>query len=154
MSNKTVSWPPWWPFAWKAAFFKSLFKYSCLHPHPPPRHPPPHTSLLSTLKPTPFGFVHYTCSLTAFLLFPLLSLAPLPSGYCQFVLYFNVSGYILLACLFCWLGSTYRWDHKVFVFHHLAYFSMDGNEKQRLLQGLCVGYSLCWDYSSPKYPHG
>ena len=25
----------------------------------------------------------------------------LPSGYCQFVFYFNVSGYILLACLFC-----------------------------------------------------
>ena len=46
-----------------------------------------------------------------------------PSGYCQIVLYFNVSGYILLACLFCWLGSTYRWDHMVFVFHHLAYFT-------------------------------
>ena len=26
---------------------------------------------------------------------------PLLSGYCQFVLYFNVSGSILLACLFC-----------------------------------------------------
>ena len=32
---------------------------------------------------------------------PLLSpVILLPSGYCQFVLYFNVSGYILLACLF------------------------------------------------------
>ena len=33
---------------------------------------------------------------------PLLSLVitlPLPSGYCQFVLYFNVPSYILLACL-------------------------------------------------------
>ena len=48
---------------------------------------------------------------------------PLPSGYCQFGLYFNVSGYILLACLFCWLGSTYRWNHMVFVFHHQAYFT-------------------------------
>ena len=42
--------------------------------------------------------------------FPCIIPSHLPSGYCQFVLNFNVSGYILLACLFCWLGSTYRWD--------------------------------------------
>ena len=24
---------------------------------------------------------------------------------------------------FCWLSSTYRWDHMVFVFHCLAYFT-------------------------------
>ena len=47
----------------------------------------------------------------------------LSSGYCQIILYFNVSDYILLACLSCWLGSTYRWDHMVFVFHHLAFFT-------------------------------
>ena len=28
-----------------------------------------------------------------------------------------------VARLFCWLGSTYRWDYMVFVFYHLAYFS-------------------------------
>ena len=39
------------------------------------------------------------------------------------VLYFHVSGYILLAYVFYWLGSTYGWDHVVFVFHHLAYFT-------------------------------
>ena len=50
-------------------------------------------------------------------------LSHLPSGYCQIVLYFNVSSYILPACLFCWLGSTYRWDHMVFVPHRLAYFT-------------------------------
>ena len=44
-----------------------------------------------------------------------------PSGYCQFVLYFNASGCILLAYWFCLLGSTYRWDHVVFVCHRLAY---------------------------------
>ena len=33
--------------------------------------------------------------------FPLIIPSYLPSGYCQFVLNFNVSGYILLACLFC-----------------------------------------------------
>ena len=36
------------------------------------------------------------------------------SGYCECVLNFYVSGYILLACLFCWLGSMHRWDHIVF----------------------------------------
>ena len=46
-----------------------------------------------------------------------------PFGYCQFVLYFNVSGYILLACLFHWLGSPYRWHHMVFVFYLLVYFT-------------------------------
>ena len=43
--------------------------------------------------------VLYPCSLITLPLFPSLSLSPLPSGYCQFVLYFNVSGYILLLCL-------------------------------------------------------
>ena len=33
--------------------------------------------------------------------FPPIISSHLPPGYCQFVLYFNVSGYILLACLFC-----------------------------------------------------
>ena len=40
------------------------------------------------------------------LFFPLLPPSLLPSGHCQFVLYFHVSGSILLICLFCWLGST------------------------------------------------
>ena len=68
-----------------------------------------------------FPCVLCTYSLMDFSLFP--PIIPLPSGYCQFVLYFNVSCYILLACLFCWLGSTGRWDHMVFVFHSLAYFT-------------------------------
>ena len=40
-------------------------------------------------------WVLYMCSLTAL---PLLSLSPLPSCYCEVVLYFSVSDYILLAC--------------------------------------------------------
>ena len=35
-------------------------------------------------------------------------LSHFPSGYCQFVLYFTVSGSILLLWFFCCLGSTYR----------------------------------------------
>ena len=42
---------------------------------------------------------------------------PLPPFLCQFALNLSVSGYILLACLLCWLGSTYRWNNMVFVFH-------------------------------------
>ena len=44
--------------------------------------------------------------------FPLLTpLFPshLPSDYCQFILYFNISGDIVLACLFCWLWTTLFW---------------------------------------------
>ena len=57
---------------------------------------------------------------------PFSSVVPssLPSSsYGQFVLYFNIFGCILLACLFCWLGSTYRWDLMVFGFLCLAYFT-------------------------------
>ena len=100
---------------------KLLFKYSCLHfptPLSPTQPLPP-----PTLNPSPLCLclcVLYTSSLTSFPLLSLLFSSPLPSGYCQFVLYFNASGSILLICFFCWLGSTYRWDHTVFVFHMLV----------------------------------
>ena len=95
-------------------FFVLLFTCSCLHfpattsPCPPP-----------TLNPSPLWlcpWVLYTCSLMTFSLLSLIIPSTLPSGHCLFVLYFNVSGYILLPWLFCWLGSTYRWDHMVFAF--------------------------------------
>ena len=75
---------------------------------------------------TPFGFDHVSFIVVPENPFPFpFPLIPshFPYGYCQLVLNLNVSGYILLAYLFCWLGSTYRWDHMVFVFHHLAYFT-------------------------------
>ena len=63
----------------------------------------------------------YIYSLTTLTLFsPIIHLLPLVTVSLFFI---SVSGYILLACLFCWLRSTYRWDHMVFVFHHLAYFT-------------------------------
>ena len=91
------------------------------HHSPHPTHPHPHPRSYSplTLSMCPlYMFLDDTSPIS-----PPLSLSLLPSGYHQFVLYFSVSGYILLASLFCWLGSTYRWDHMVFVFHHLAYFT-------------------------------
>ena len=98
-----------------------------LSPFLPPPLPPPHPSLPTTLNPNPLWLcpcVLYTCSLMT--LPPFSPLSPpiyLRSVYCQFVLYFNVSGYVLLTYLFCWLSSTYRWDHMVFVFYCLAYFN-------------------------------
>ena len=50
-----------------------------------------------TLDPTPFGFVPVSFILVPWWTFPNflpLSLSSLPYGYCQFVLYFSVSGYI------------------------------------------------------------
>ena len=95
-----------------------------LHPSPPP-----------TLEPTPFGFLHVSFIHgpwwpTHYLLLPLSLFL---SDYCQIVLYFNVSAWILLACLFCWLGSTYRWDHMVLHFHREC----------RLVQPL---WKTVWDF--------
>ena len=62
-------------------------------------------SLPPTLDPNPLWLcpcVLYTCSLMT--LPPFSPLSPpiyLRSVYCQFVLYFNVSGYVFLAYLFC-----------------------------------------------------
>ena len=69
----------------------------------------PHPSPLPTLNLSPLWFcpyVLYICSLVTLPFFPQLSPSLLLSGYCQFVLYFNVSGSFLLICLFFWLGST------------------------------------------------
>ena len=56
------------------------------------------------------------------LLFTIIPLLP-PLWSLSVCFLFSVSGSILLMCLFCWLASTYGWDHVVFVFHHLAYFT-------------------------------
>ena len=52
----------------------------------------------------------YCCSIILWcVFFFLLPPFSLPCGYCNFVLYFSVSGYILLSHFFCWLSSTYFW---------------------------------------------
>ena len=94
----------------------SFFFYCCsstvVSVFPSPLPPLLHRPLpLPTLHPTPLLLcpcVLYTCSLMTLPLFPPSFPSPTLSGYSQFVLYFNVSGYILLACLFCLSGSTYR----------------------------------------------
>ena len=94
-------------------------------PMSPSNSPPPHP-----LSPLTFNlslhvvFVHESFICVSWWPFPFLPplFSPLPSGDCQFVLYFYVSGSLLLTFLFCWLGSTYRWDHMVFVPHLPVYF--------------------------------
>ena len=94
-----------------------FFPITLLHPTHPHL---PHSILpLHCLYP----WVLYACPWWPFHFFPLLLHSILPSCYWRLVLYFSVSHYILLACLFCWLSSTYRWDHMVCFFHHLPYFT-------------------------------
>ena len=93
------------PFQFLFIFiFLLLFKNSCLHspqttPHTSPTptsHPRSYPPLVLSMGPL-YMFLHNPSP--SFL--PLPSSHTLPSSYCQFVLYFNVSGYILLTCLFC-----------------------------------------------------
>ena len=76
-----------------------LFNYSGLHflaPSPPPQpNPPP--SLASIL---PLGFVHVSSIVVPENPSSIIP-SHFPSGYCQIVLTFSVSGYILLALFFC-----------------------------------------------------
>ena len=105
-------------------FFLLLCNYSC--PHCPqllsPALPSPiPTSILPTPLSLSLGPLYMFLDLTLPFFSP-LSCSSLPSGYCHFVLYFHVSGSILLTCFFCELDSN-RWDHRIFVFYHLAYFT-------------------------------
>ena len=104
-------------------FKELLFNYSSSHfppycslPYPPPLSKfNPHSR-----SPPPIVFVHESWPIP---FFTPLSPSLVPSGHCQIVHFFYVTGFILLACLFCWLGSTYRWDYMVFVFYHLVYIT-------------------------------
>ena len=79
-----------------------LCQYSCFH-FPPHHYPLP---TIPTPHPQPYRPLALSmCPLYMFLddhspYFPHYALL-LPSGYCQFVFYFNVSGSVLFACLFC-----------------------------------------------------
>ena len=103
-------------------FFLLLFKYSCLHFLPTTL--PHHLHLPPSILP-PFGFVYGSFIHVPWWPFPFFPLhTPLSpplwllSTCCLFQ-----SLWLYFACLFCWLGSTYRWDHMVFVFHRLTYFT-------------------------------
>ena len=64
----------------------------------------------------------YSCSLTW--QFPFfLPLCPSPPLWSLSVFSLFPCFWFYFSPLFCWLGSTYKWNHMVFVFHHLAYFT-------------------------------
>ena len=83
--------------------FLLLFKNSYL-PFPPTPPHQPSSPYLFPLFP-PLVIVHVSFIIVPVNPSPFSSIipSPLPSGHCQTVLNFNVSGYILLAHPFCWL---------------------------------------------------
>ena len=94
--------------------FLLLFKYSCV----------PFPATIFTIPPTPhlplsilptFGFVHGSfvhVPWCPFPFFPLLLLYALPSGSCQFVLYFNVS-----LVFFFFYALIYWWAFRLLLTH-------------------------------------
>ena len=46
-----------------------------------------------------------------------------PSPLVTVILFLISMSLVLFWSLVCFVDSTYRWDHVVFVFHHLAYFT-------------------------------
>ena len=130
-----------------------LFCYSCptfsaiALPHSSP-------TLLHSHFPQccPCAWVIHTCPLSSpFPCFPPLSPTLLPPGHLQSVWCFYASGTILFVSLFCSWDSSYRWDHMVFVFHELAYFTSCNilqfhprcHEGQELLLSLCCVLFHC-----------
>ena len=72
-------------------FLLLLFNYSCMPSLPIP---PPHPSRTPLPPPPPLSpLILSICPLSPLLTVP----SPLPPGYCEIVLNFNVSGYILFA---------------------------------------------------------
>ena len=97
--------------------FLLLFKYSRLHcpattfplPTIPTSHPQSFPTLALSMGPLNMFLDHaspsYLCYCTPH--------SPLVTVSLFFIL---MTVYIFLACLFCWLGFIYRWDHIVIVF--------------------------------------
>ena len=101
-----------------------LLEFSPIFPPSAPSAPPipdfhsqsPHHCL--------YLWVFHICFLiNPFTFFQTLPTSLLPSYSYQSVPWFYASGSILLISLFCSLHSSYKWDHMVFVFHQLAYFT-------------------------------
>ena len=112
-------------------FYFCLFYYSC------PNFPPlpfsvqsPHPAHSCSLSPhscqCPWSSIHVLWLIPS----PSFHNSPQPpfsSSGCRYGPCFHVSDSVLLVSLFCSLDSSYKWDHMIFVFHGLAYFTRHKN---------------------------
>ena len=128
-------------------------------------HHSPTTEAIPTSHPSSYlphwlcPCILYTCSLMALSNFFPITPSHFPSHYCQFVLYFNVSGYILFACLFFWLGSlwfTYSCPNISCIAHPCTPITHSLNS---VLIWLSIKMSssymfFCWDTSGKIMQHG
>ena len=104
--------------------FLLLFYYSC--PNFPPLPFSNHPTICSHSQfphCCPCPLVIHTCCLSSPFSFPPLIPSPLLSAYFPSAPCFYTCDSVLFISLFCSLDSTYEWDHMVFVFHWLAYFT-------------------------------
>ena len=119
------------------AYFNFLFYFYCLHNYWGPHFPLlcplllcPHSQPLppSSLWPSPhcclcLGVIHTSALAHAFTFFHPVPTYPFPSDSCQSVPWIDASVSMWLISLFCLLDFTFKWDHTVFAFHCLAYFT-------------------------------
>ena len=115
--------------------FLLLFYYSCVNFSPfallCPSHPPTPLVNSHTVVHVHGSFIHILCVVP----FPSFHGCPSPRSFNHFQTTpcFHACGSILFVSLFCSLDSNYRWDHMLFVFHWLAYFT-----EHNILQLLCI----------------
>ena len=120
--------------SWRILFsffltFLLVFYHSCPNISPfallrPSQHLPLPCSHNQFSHCCPCPWVIHTCSLSSpFPFFPPFSPSILPPGHCQSVPCFHAYGSISFVSLFWSLDSSCRWDHMVFAFYHLAYFT-------------------------------
>ena len=106
-------------------FFFFLFSFYCCSITVVPIPTPP--TLVSFALPTPVPTANLrpvVCVHGSFIQFPWLDpspsfphyLLPLPPGPCLYVIYFHVSGSVLLVYLFCWLVSSHLQERSCGIF--------------------------------------
>ena len=113
-------------------FFFTLFYHWHCYGYPYFHSPCAHLCITLNLPPSLCPSPHcclspwavFICSLANPLtFFHPYSPSPLPADSCQSVPCIHASVSILFTSLFCSLDSTYKWDHMVFLFLQLAYFT-------------------------------
>ena len=117
--GRWTSQPKMWSFL--PLYFYCWHKYKC--PISPTSSKPPPPPLAVTTRCLCLWVMHI-CSFTSpFSFFYLVPSSLFPSDSCQSVPCVHTSVSIVFLSLFCSIHSTFKWDHMVFVFLWLAYFT-------------------------------